>query len=106
MEVDEESEEEWDGDALGEEECLFCSKISDSLEANVKHMTHKHSFFIPDIEYLDDLNGLITYLGRLIDGIDDWNILVGLMRTKCITLIIVALEEHPSVMLTYYNKNL
>ena len=58
------SEEEWDGDCLGIEECLFCSFISESLEANVKHMVDTHSFFIPDLEYLSDLEGLITYLGN------------------------------------------
>ena len=57
--------EEWDDDVLGIEECLFCSKISKSVEASVKHMTADHSFFIPDIEYLVDLEGFITYLGML-----------------------------------------
>lgn len=59
----EEDVEEWDDDVLGIEECLFCSKISKSLPSNVKHMTSEHSFFIPDIEYLVDLEGFITYLG-------------------------------------------
>lgn len=34
-----------------------------SLESNVKHMTTSHSFFIPDVEYLINLEGFITYLG-------------------------------------------
>ena len=63
MDSDEESVESWDGEALGEEECLFCSHLSNSLEQNVSHMTTSHSFFIPDIEYLADLPGLVTYLG-------------------------------------------
>ncbi len=63
MDSDEESVESWDGEALGEEECLFCSYLSNSLEQNVNHMTTSHSFFIPDIEYLVDLPGLVTYLG-------------------------------------------
>ena len=63
MNSDSESVESWDGEALGEEECLFCSHVSDSLETNVQHMTSAHSFFIPDIEYLTDLPGLIGYLG-------------------------------------------
>ena len=58
------SEEDWSGDALGIEECLFCSFVSKDLQNNVKHMTTKHSFFIPDIEYLVDLEGLISYLGN------------------------------------------
>ncbi|KAM5157092.1 cytoplasmic 60S subunit biogenesis factor ZNF622 [Mantella aurantiaca] len=45
-------------------ECLFCSHHSRSLLKNVAHMTKVHSFFIPDIEYLQDLQGLISYLGE------------------------------------------
>ena len=57
------SEESWEGDALGLEECLFCPHISTTLNKKVKHMSTSHSFFIPDMEYLTDLEGLITYLG-------------------------------------------
>ncbi|GAB1603435.1 zinc finger protein 622-like [Argonauta hians] len=46
------------------EACLFCPVVSDSLEANVKHMTQQHRFFIPDADYLVDLEGLIAYLGE------------------------------------------
>ena len=63
-ESDTESVESWDENSLGIEECLFCSFISQSLEDNVGHMTSKHSFFLPDAEYLSDLEGLITYLGK------------------------------------------
>uniref|UniRef100_A0A8C5NUD4 Cytoplasmic 60S subunit biogenesis factor ZNF622 n=1 Tax=Jaculus jaculus TaxID=51337 RepID=A0A8C5NUD4_JACJA len=45
-------------------DCLFCSRHSRSLLKNVAHMTQAHSFFIPDIEYLSDLKGLIRYLGE------------------------------------------
>ncbi|XP_023560685.1 zinc finger protein 622 isoform X2 [Octodon degus] len=45
-------------------DCLFCSHHSSSLVKNVAHMTKVHSFFIPDIEYLFDLKGLIKYLGE------------------------------------------
>ncbi|XP_018413955.1 PREDICTED: zinc finger protein 622 isoform X2 [Nanorana parkeri] len=45
-------------------ECLFCSHHSRSLLKNVAHMTKVHSFFIPDIEFLQDLQGLISYLGE------------------------------------------
>ncbi|KAJ1677776.1 pre-60S factor rei1, partial [Spiromyces aspiralis] len=45
------------------EECLFCSHMSESLDGNVQHMFKAHSFFIPDVEYLVDLAGLIRYLG-------------------------------------------
>ncbi|KAI9202419.1 C2H2 type zinc-finger-domain-containing protein [Polychytrium aggregatum] len=51
---------------LTETDCLFCTKKSGSLEANIKHMSAAHSFFIPDIEYLADLKGLLLYLGEKI----------------------------------------
>ena len=63
MMSDTESVESWDGEALGVEECLFCPMVSDSLEDNVQHMSAAHSFFIPDMEYLSDLEGLVQYLG-------------------------------------------
>lgn len=43
-------------------DCLFCDHQSDSTEENVSHMTEAHSFFIPDIEYVSDLDGLIGFL--------------------------------------------
>ncbi|KAI9478854.1 MAG: C2H2 type zinc-finger-domain-containing protein [Benjaminiella poitrasii] len=51
---------------LEETECLFCTHVSDTFEDNMQHMTVTHSFFIPDIEYLVDLKGLIRYLGEKI----------------------------------------
>ncbi|XP_053105133.1 cytoplasmic 60S subunit biogenesis factor ZNF622 [Hemicordylus capensis] len=51
-------------DAIPVTNCLFCSHHSSSLMKNIAHMTKAHSFFIPDIEYLVDLRGLITYLGE------------------------------------------
>lgn len=44
--------------------CLFCSHHSRSLMKNIAHMTKVHSFFIPDLEFLVDLRGLIRYLGE------------------------------------------
>ncbi|KAI8777449.1 zinc finger protein 622 isoform X1 [Biomphalaria glabrata] len=56
-------------DTFGLEQCLFCSFISSSLEDNVKHMTSHHGFFIPDAEFISDLEGLIIYLGEKVsDG--------------------------------------
>ena len=34
------------------------------LENNVIHMTERHSFFLPDAEYLTDLEGIMCYLGE------------------------------------------
>ena len=44
--------------------CLFCPHHSSSVEDNLTHMSVTHSFFIPDMEYLEDLQGLLTYLGE------------------------------------------
>jgi len=43
-------------------DCLFCAESSSSLDENIDHMTKVHSFFIPDIEYMVDLEGFIKYL--------------------------------------------
>ncbi|XP_077368564.1 cytoplasmic 60S subunit biogenesis factor ZNF622 [Festucalex cinctus] len=45
-------------------DCLFCSHHSKSLLRNVAHMTRVHGFFIPDLQHLADLRGLIRYLGE------------------------------------------
>ena len=63
-EEDMEEDEELEGDKLTLDQCLFCAHTSPGgLEENVKHMTVAHSFFIPDVEYLVDLEGLIKCLG-------------------------------------------
>ena len=51
---------------LSPTDCLFCSHVSSSLADNLLHMSGDHSFFVPDIEYLTDPTGLITYLGEKI----------------------------------------
>ncbi|CAM4589339.1 unnamed protein product [Leuciscus chuanchicus] len=45
-------------------DCLFCGHHSRTLSRNMAHMTKTHSFFLPDIEYLVDMRGLILYLGE------------------------------------------
>lgn len=44
--------------------CIFCDQRSDSMVANLKHMSLAHSFFVPDTEYVVDLSGLMRYLGE------------------------------------------
>ncbi|XP_057713601.1 cytoplasmic 60S subunit biogenesis factor ZNF622 [Corythoichthys intestinalis] len=68
---DEESTEHTEGDASGSlpgsipvTDCLFCTHHSKTLMRNVAHMTRVHSFFIPDLQYLADLRGLVRYLGE------------------------------------------
>ena len=46
------------------ESCIFCNNIASSFEDNLKHMTISHSFFVPDLEYIDNLEGLITFLQK------------------------------------------
>ena len=51
---------------LSTSDCLFCPSTSASLEENLTHMSLSHSFFVPDVDYLVDLPGLIAYLGEKI----------------------------------------
>ncbi|RHY10324.1 hypothetical protein DYB28_004172 [Aphanomyces astaci] len=57
----EDDDEEEDVD-LNIQHCMFCSFEADSLETNLTHMQKSHGFFIPDLEYLEDLEGFVTYL--------------------------------------------
>ncbi|TVY49365.1 Cytoplasmic 60S subunit biogenesis factor [Lachnellula occidentalis] len=59
---DQEAEEE----CFNPMECLFCNAESTSLVSNMMHMSQAHSFFIPDIEYLFDLESLLGYLSVVI----------------------------------------
>ncbi|CAH0560373.1 unnamed protein product [Brassicogethes aeneus] len=73
MEVDEEVDsDEWEEDTenpIDNNDCIFCLHHSRNLIKNLEHMTIAHSFFIPDIEYCVDLEGLLRYLGEKIsDG--------------------------------------
>ncbi|KAJ8011414.1 hypothetical protein DPEC_G00057960 [Dallia pectoralis] len=45
-------------------DCLFCPHHSHSLLKNLAHMTKVHSFYLPDLEFLIDLKGLMLYLGE------------------------------------------
>ncbi|KTW30790.1 hypothetical protein T552_00502 [Pneumocystis carinii B80] len=47
-------------------DCLFCTFKFSTLNENVEHMKKSHSLFIPEQEYLIDLEGLIEYLGEKI----------------------------------------
>lgn len=44
--------------------CLFCSHHSRSLSRNLKHMYAEHTFFVPDLDYVCDIQGLLLYLGE------------------------------------------
>ncbi|CAG0896842.1 unnamed protein product [Darwinula stevensoni] len=64
-EYEEVDSDEWEEDVepIPITQCLFCGLEHDTLANNMKHMSEKHSFFVPDVEYLVDLEGLIEYLG-------------------------------------------
>lgn len=70
--VEEVDSDEWEDDTenpIDNNDCLFCMHHSHNFIKNLEHMTIVHSFFIPDIEYCSDLNGLLRYLGEKIsDG--------------------------------------
>lgn len=46
-----------------EDTCLFCNKKSSDIKTNIKHMESTHGFYIPEEQYLIDLEGLVEYLG-------------------------------------------
>eukprot|EP00123_Amoebidium_parasiticum_P000234 comp10563_c0_seq1/m.5270 comp10563_c0_seq1/g.5270 ORF comp10563_c0_seq1/g.5270 comp10563_c0_seq1/m.5270 type:complete len:373 (-) comp10563_c0_seq1:344-1462(-) len=62
--MDEDDVEEVENFELGETDCLFCPHQSKDFESNMAHMTKKHSFYIPDHEFLVDLTGFVLYLGK------------------------------------------
>jgi pre-60S factor REI1 len=43
--------------------CFVCDQEHDNIESCMVHMHKQHGFFIPDVEYLKDPQGLLTYLG-------------------------------------------
>ncbi|KAL7326290.1 zinc finger protein reh1, variant 2 [Mucor circinelloides] len=47
-------------------DCLFCNQSNQDISTNLKHMSKAHGFFLPDIEYLKDSEGLIKYLSNKI----------------------------------------
>lgn len=48
------------------DQCLFCNYKSPTLDLNLNHMSKQHGFFIPEREYLVDLEGLVNYLSETI----------------------------------------
>uniref|UniRef100_F7B6W8 C2H2-type domain-containing protein n=1 Tax=Ciona intestinalis TaxID=7719 RepID=F7B6W8_CIOIN len=49
---------------IGSTECLFCCRKSTNVENNVTHMSRAHGFFVPELQYLTNLEGLLSYLGE------------------------------------------
>lgn len=48
-------------------DCLFCNYRSPTRDLNLAHMQRFHGLFIPEQEYLDDLDGLLKHLRRKIN---------------------------------------
>lgn len=44
-------------------DCLFCEAKFASVEDKCEHMAAKHSFYIPDMAHVSDLEGLVRHLG-------------------------------------------
>lgn len=68
--IEEEENEEREPSDDGEyssARCLFCSKKESDINANVDHMLKGHGLFIPERDYLIDLEGLLHYLYRKIN---------------------------------------
>ena len=70
QEEEEEEEEELlerrleEARALETNESLFDAQVSKSMEKNLKYMARHWGFFIPDIESVRDLEGLMGFLGQ------------------------------------------
>lgn len=47
--------------------CFICDQKNKSIENCMIHMHKQHGFFIPDIEYLKDPEGLLTYAALKVD---------------------------------------
>ncbi|XP_044471161.1 cytoplasmic 60S subunit biogenesis factor REI1 homolog 1-like [Mangifera indica] len=58
MEDEDEDYEEFDPSC-----CFMCDIEHETIESCMVHMHKHHGFFIPDVEYLKDPKGLLTYLG-------------------------------------------
>ena len=59
-------------DRLGPRDCLYCARVSfASVEDLLAHMHAQHSFYIPDLELLRDLPGLLAHLA---DKVAVWRV--------------------------------
>lgn len=61
MEIDEDYEHNADVN-----QCLFCNYVSPTMDLNINHMGKQHGWFVPEMEFLVDMKGLINYLSETI----------------------------------------
>ena len=78
---------------LTSSECLFCNHKAENIEQNMLHMAEEHSFFVPDLEYCVDLEGLLGYLG---EQITVWNRCICCSPEKGIFRSLQAVRAHMS----------
>ena len=63
---DEEMDEDYEHKA-DLQQCLFCNYLSPTKALNIHHMGKQHGFFVPETDYLVNMDGLITYLHETIN---------------------------------------
>ncbi|KAI6659347.1 Zinc finger protein [Oopsacas minuta] len=63
---DDDIEESIDPEPLEENECLFCPIQSADRDKHLQHMYIAHGFFIPSLDYIKDIDGLLQLLAALI----------------------------------------
>lgn len=63
QEPDKNEEERLLSRVIKSETCLFCGCKSADIKSNLRHMNSLHGFFIPEEQYLVDLEGYMEYLG-------------------------------------------
>ncbi|KAL4155260.1 hypothetical protein PRNP1_007370 [Phytophthora ramorum] len=49
---------------LEKEDCIFCAHRASDFDSCLTHMLKEHGFFIPDLEFLVDAEGLVGYLAE------------------------------------------
>lgn len=65
--MDEDSDVDEDIGDLDPSCCFMCDKDHKTIESCMVHMHKMHGFFIPDVEYLKDPKGFLTYLGLKVE---------------------------------------
>ncbi|XP_075642097.1 cytoplasmic 60S subunit biogenesis factor REI1 homolog 1 [Castanea sativa] len=58
-----EDDDDDDYEELDPSSCFMCDLEHDTIESCMVHMHKQHGFFIPDVEYLKDPEGFLTYVG-------------------------------------------
>ncbi|PWY69023.1 hypothetical protein BO94DRAFT_579272 [Aspergillus sclerotioniger CBS 115572] len=65
---EENEDEEMAEDSFSATTCLFCLQEAADVQENTEHMLKAHGMFIPEKDYLTDLEGLLRYLHRKVEN--------------------------------------